>query len=116
MARTFVGEYLVAVEFSRPHSYRHDPMCQRKECGGLDVGDGNADRRDSDHHEPETREHPPPFTTDSIGMAMPCKPESVGHGNCETQDRENGEDHMHPDHGHENSSPPWDIDGAVMPS
>lgn len=89
-------------------------MCQRKGCGGLDTGDGNADRRDSDHHKPETREHPPPFTADSIGTAMPCKPESVGRSNCETQDRENGEDHMYPDHGHENSSPPRDIDGVVM--
>lgn len=55
-----------------------------------------------------------PFTADTIGMAMVCKPESVGRGNCETQARENGEDHMHPDRGHENSSAPCDIDGAVM--
>ena len=114
MARTFVGEYLVAVEFSRPHSYRDDPMCQRKECGGLDVGDDNADRRDSDHHEPETREHPPPFTAHSVGMAMPCKPESVGRGNCDTKTCENSEGDMYPDHGHENSSASWDIDGVVM--
>lgn len=98
-------------ESPRPDSYRHDPMCQRTECGGLDAGDDNAYRRDSDHHKPETREHPPP-----TAPVWRCRASqsSVGRGNCEAQDRENGEDHMYPDHGHENSSPPRDIDGVVM--
>ena len=50
--------------------------------------------------------------TPSYGDAVQARERRCG--NCETQARENGEDHMHPDHGHENSSPPWDIDGAVM--